>query len=51
MLRLGGAPFNIKGGGADGVFVGNKLFISTRLGGALKMLNSITCSYMELLLK
>ena len=41
-----GPPFNPRGGGRAagdyGVFVG-KLFITTRLGGALKISNFITC--------
>ena len=41
-------PFNIQGGGA-GVFVAEKLFISTRLGGALKISNCITCLYRTVL--
>ena len=34
-----------KGGGVAGFFVVYKLFISTRPGGALTILNSIKCSY------
>ena len=37
------------GGGVAGVFVENKFFISTRLGGALKISNSITCLYRTVL--
>ena len=37
------------GGGWAGVFVTDKLFISTRLGGALKISNFIECQYRTLL--
>ena len=40
---LRGPPFNIQGGA--GVFVAGKLFISTGLGGALKISHIITCLY------
>ena len=43
-----GPPFNLQGGGA-GVFVADKLFISTRLGSSLKILNCITCLYRTVL--
>ena len=33
------------GGRGDGVFVADKLFISIRRGGALKISNFITCLY------
>ena len=39
-----GPLFNIQGGGA-GVFVAGKLFLSTGLGGALKISHFITCLY------
>ena len=39
-----GPPFNLQGRG-DGVFVVDKLFISTRLGGALKIYSFITIYY------
>ena len=39
-VLLGGT---IQSPGGGGVFVADKLFISTRLGGALKLLNFITC--------
>ena len=38
-----GPPFDIQGGA--GVFVAGKLFISTWLGGALKISHFITCLY------
>ena len=37
------------GGGGPIVFVADKLFISTRLGGALKIINFITCLYRTVL--
>ena len=41
-----GPPFNIQGGGGGvGVFVADKLFISTGFGGALKISHYITCLY------
>ena len=43
-----GPPLNIQGGGA-GVFVAGKLFISTGLGGALKISHFITCLYRTVL--
>ena len=50
-----GAPYNLKGGGATEVFIADKLFISTRLDGELKMSNCIwniiLYVYMEQLLK
>ena len=52
-----GAPYNLKwgGGGATEVFIADKLFISTRLDGELKMSNCIwniiVYVYMEQLLK
>ena len=49
---LRGPPFNLQGGGGRGVarvFVTDKLFISTGLGGALKMLNFIICLYRTVL--
>ena len=41
---LRGAPLDSQGGGA-GVFVAGKLFISTGLGGALKISHFVTCLY------
>ena len=43
-MLLRGPPFDIQEGKA-GVFVAGKLFISTGLGGALKILHFITCLY------
>ena len=42
-----GAHYSISRGGGGGleVFVAFKLFISTRIGGALKILNFLTCLY------
>ena len=37
------------GGGGGRSFVADKLFISTRRGGALKILNFITCLYKTVL--
>ena len=42
-LLVKGPPFNIQGGGGAEVLVAGKLFISTRLGGELKISNFITC--------
>ena len=42
-------PFNLQRGGGAGVFVANKIFISTRPGGALKILNFIACLYSTVL--
>ena len=42
-------PSNIQGGGVAGVFVASKLFISTGLGGALKISHFITCLYWTVL--
>ena len=39
-----GAPLDFQGGGA-GVFVAGKLFISTGLGGVLKISHFVTCLY------
>ena len=43
--KVKGAPFNLQGlgGGEARVFIADKLFISTRLGGALKISIFITC--------
>ena len=38
-------PFNFLGGGGAGVFVTDKLFISTPLGRLLKIKKIITCLY------
>ena len=43
-----GPPSNQQGGGG-GVFVADKLFISTKLGGALKISNFIICLYRTVL--
>ena len=43
-----GPPSNHQGGGG-GVFVADKLFISTKLGGALKISNFIICLYRTVL--
>ena len=42
---LGGRHVISRGGGRAAVFVVDKLFISTRLGGALKISYFITCLY------
>ena len=42
--RLRGPPLDSQGGGAE-VFVAGKLFISTGLGGALKISHFVTCIY------
>ena len=42
-MTVRGPPFNFQGGA--GVFVTDKLFIPTRLGGALKISNFTTCLY------
>ena len=44
-----GPPFNLQGGRGGGVVVADKLFISTRLSGALKIPNINTCLYGTLL--
>ena len=47
-----GGHRSISGGGGEGcsvVFVSDKLFISTQLGGALKILKFITCLYKTIL--
>ena len=44
-----GGHHSISMGGGDGVFVANKLFISTWLGGALKISHFITCFYRTVL--
>ena len=41
MLR--GPPLDYQGGEGAGVFVAGKLFISTGLGGALKISHFVTC--------
>ena len=43
-ISLGGHHLIPRGGGA-GVFVAGKLFISTGLGGALKISHFVTCLY------
>ena len=43
-----GPPLDSQGGGA-GVFVAGKLFISTGLGGALKISHFVTCLYVTVL--
>ena len=48
---LGGHHPITTGGGTAGVFVADKLFISTTLSGALKILNFITCLYRTVLEK
>ena len=45
-LGGGGAPFNHQEGGG---VVADKLFISAKLGGALKISNFITCLYRTVL--
>ena len=40
-----GPPFDIQGGRRAGVFVADKLFISTGLGSALKISHFVTCLY------
>ena len=40
-----GATIRFPGGGGAGVFVAGKLFISTGLGGALKVSHFVTCLY------
>ena len=44
-----GGHHSISRGGGGGDFVADKLFISTRLGGALRILNFITCLYTTVL--
>ena len=44
-----GPTFDILGGGGAGVFVAGKLFISTGLGGALKISHFVTCLYRTVL--
>ena len=50
LLTLRGPPFDIQGGGGTGVFVARKLFMSTGLGGALKI-SIFLHVYIEQLLK
>ena len=44
-----GGTIQYPGGGGAGVFVAGKLFISTGLGGALKISHFITCLYRTVL--
>ena len=44
-LSLRGHHSIPRGGGGAGIFVADKLFISTPFGGALKISNFITCLY------
>ena len=48
-MMLRGPPLDIQGGGEAGVFVAGKFFISTGLGGALKISLFITCLYRTVL--
>ena len=49
MKVVRGPPFNFQGWGGGGVFAAGKIFISTRLGGALKISHFITCLYRTVL--
>ena len=45
LIYIKEAPFNLQGGGGARVFVPDKLFISTRRDGALKISNCTTFLY------